>query len=328
MMMLFLLPFACLLPFNAGGRIGEGSHQPLMSTLNSFPRGSSSRTAADNPSHHSTSTTTSPVTLGGRYYDPIRLEPSYAIAQGRRVVRQVRCREGSLHRRLVLQPVDGVSPRCCYGFDRQLTEQPNKGVTLFLATPMVPEAIGSPYLIRSGRTVVIKVVPHPNTNRRARPLADNPLAEIAAFQCLMRQDPHHPNVIHLLDCMQDDHFVYLVLPYLAGGDLYSRVAACSERGLPEEEARSYFRQIAQGLLVMKHSGLAHRDVSLENIMLSHRRATDDEEDQESTATTIRLIDLGMCLRVPSYACSSSSSSSDVDDPPFLLNPQHCYGKPG
>ena len=70
--------------------------------------------------------------------------------------------------------------------------------------------------------------------------------------------------IPLLDCMQDTRYVYLVLPYLAGGDLFDKVQAAGEGGLPQGQARTYLRHVAQGLLYMKRTArLAHHDVSLE-----------------------------------------------------------------
>ena len=55
------------------------------------------------------------------------------------------------------------------------------------------------------------------------------------------------------------------------------------------------------------AGLAHHDVSLENVMFS-----DEQQDH------VKLIDLGMCLRVP---------SSGGGPQPTHLTPQSCRGKP-
>jgi len=93
-------------------------------------------------------------------------------------------------------------------------------------------------------------------------MVDDVISEIAALQQLTPSPSyHHPNVIHLLDCMQDEDSVYLVLPYLAGGDLFSYLDSKNGMGLPEEEAKRYFKQMVRGLLFMKQTiGLAHHDV--------------------------------------------------------------------
>jgi serine/threonine protein kinase len=54
--------------------------------------------------------------------------------------------------------------------------------------------------------------------------------------------------------------------------------------LDEKTARYYFRQILQGILHMQRSGVCHRDLSLENILLHHDTAV--------------IIDFGIALRVP------------------------------
>jgi len=75
---------------------------------------------------------------------------------------------------------------------------------------------------------------------------------------------------------------------------------------------SLFSSSSSRLLWMKHSaGLAHHDLSLENIMLT------DQQQEEVT-----IIDLGMCLRVP----PSSSTSTTTTSWPVRLTPQRCRGK--
>ena len=217
---------------------------------------------------------------------------------------------------MVLEPaVAAAVDARAYLFDKVLFEQPKKGVTLFLATPLLPEAAVDPQqstlLVGSGSSpVVIKVMPHPQRPTH-KGCVDDALAEIGALQ-LLQQQPHHSNTIHLLDCMQDKDFLYLVLPYLSGGDLFSLVEEAGDQPISESTAASYIRQMAKGLLFMKQTaGLAHHDVSLENVML-----TDKEQGQ------VKIIDLGMCLRVPDRTCV------DDDEPePVYLRPQRCRGKP-
>ena len=145
---------------------------------------------------------------------------------------------------------------------------------------------------------------------------DDAISEIAALQQLTPSPSyHHPNVIHLLDCMQDDDHVYIVLPYLAGGDLFSYLDSKNGHGIEEAEARRYFKQMVQGLLFMKQTiGLAHHDVSLENFIMNDGTAEDEGE--------IEVIDLGMCLQVPKVI-----EDDDTHPMPVFLPPQSCRGKP-
>ena len=53
----------------------------------------------------------------------------------------------------------------------------------------------------------------------------------------------------------------------AGGELFAEVVCC--QGLSEARARLYFRQILLGLAYCHGRQLAHRDLKLENLLLSH-----------------------------------------------------------
>jgi serine/threonine protein kinase len=64
--------------------------------------------------------------------------------------------------------------------------------------------------------------------------------ELAVLQLL-----HHPHLIDLLQVLQDTQYVYFVMEYLEGGELFHVLA---ERGrLPESEARHLFMQLINAL---------------------------------------------------------------------------------
>jgi len=133
----------------------------------------------------------------------------------------------------------------------------------------------------------------------------------------------HQGVIELLDFMEDGDFWYLVMPYFCGGDMFSRIEEGGK--MSEEGASRCLRQICEGLLSMKEgSGLAHHDVSLENLVCDGQG-------------NVRIIDFGMCLHMPPITPPSSSSSSSSSSPsifnnnnkqqPLLAPPRVCMGKP-
>ncbi|CAM9908440.1 unnamed protein product, partial [Hapterophycus canaliculatus] len=60
--------------------------------------------------------------------------------------------------------------------------------------------------------------------------------------------------------------IYIVTPFYGGGEIFDALA---NRGrFRESEARPIFRQVLEGLLHLKKHGVCHRDVSLENLLLS------------------------------------------------------------
>lgn len=138
------------------------------------------------------------------------------------------------------------------------------------------------------------------------------VGEVQALLRLQRTGVH-PYVVPLLDMMVDDEFYYLVFPYLDGGELFSLVTSAEGgRGLEEKECKVYFAQIVKGLLHLKHHGLAHGDVSLENIMLTTKgnpAAAATMHDRRGHKYVCQLIDLGLARTASSSAAASSSSSS-------------------
>lgn len=94
------------------------------------------------------------------------------------------------------------------------------------------------------------------------------------------------NVIQLQDAFYDDNYIYLLLPHLAGGDLFEFVKHNTD-GLQEPVSADYLRDMVLGLIAMKRQRIAHGDVSLENVMFS----TDG-------CNNVQLVDLGGAIMVP------------------------------
>ena len=119
---------------------------------------------------------------------------------------------------------------------------------------------------------------------RGRHLED-PIKEIAALNLIGTSSPH---VVGSIEVIQDDKFLYTIMPYCNGGDLYSHVmdevASSDEGRISESKARDYFLDILEGLNHMQKKGVVHRDLSLENILIHDDRCV--------------IVDLGMALRVP------------------------------
>ena len=232
----------------------------------------------------------------------------------------------------VVEHVDGSA---AYAIDSIIKDQPKTGVMVLIAFPITPvlhagESHDECSYMACGEAspVVIKAVPLHPINKRSSPTSfrahhavagDEPLSEIGALQILQQYRPHHHHSHHvnyLMDCMQDRHYIYMVFPFLSGGDLFSRVKAARVRGLSDSQASWYLRQMAEGLLYMKEvAGMAHHDVSLENAMVS-----DDN--------VVKIIDFGMCIGVPFKAAPTATAAANGSSSgPIYLTPQRCRGKP-
>ena len=242
-------------------------------------------------------------------YDPEPLIAPVPLLQAQQVTRPIRKTHGGrIRNRLVLEASsdDGVYT-CAYVFDKPIAEQEYAGGALYIAFPVEPEGPETSCMVINdvNDKVVIKVMPKSGGN------GPNAMNEVAAMQQLtLNNSGRHHHVITLVDCIEDDDNVYMVLPYLPGGDLFARVVGAD--GLGEEKARLYMKQMVEGLLFMKEScRIAHRDLSLENVMFDHQGRA-------------KIIDMGICVKVP----KGVDNDDDDDDEPVYLTPQSYAGKPG
>jgi len=71
-------------------------------------------------------------------------------------------------------------------------------------------------------------------------------------------------VLPMIECLEDSEHYYLIMPLL-NTDLYDIVKNCG--AFAEERAFAVLSDILAGLEVAHSLGLAHHDISLENLML-------------------------------------------------------------
>lgn len=141
-------------------------------------------------------------------------------------------------------------------------------------------------------------------------LAEDPRKEMATMRYLKNHFDglgYDWDKIHLmcpLDIVQDDRYLYCIMPFMDNGDLFDVLDA--KRRFPEDECRYWMDQLLIGVEQMQNAGVCHRDMSLENTMV----------DSDKKAI---IIDWGMCLKIPYYDPNPESNTIEAMTGNMTLN---------
>ena len=76
----------------------------------------------------------------------------------------------------------------------------------------------------------------------------------------------HRNIVRLFEYFETSKHILFIIEVCAGGDLLSYVR--KRRSLKEDVAKSIFKQLINGLAYCHSKSILHRDIKLDNILLS------------------------------------------------------------
>lgn len=91
----------------------------------------------------------------------------------------------------------------------------------------------------------------------------------------------HPNIIKLFEVYESEEYVYLVMEYLSGGELFDYIV--DQEYLDEKKTARIFEQILQSVLYCHKNAICHRDLKPENYMF----------DSKDEGANLKLIDFGL-----------------------------------
>ena len=97
--------------------------------------------------------------------------------------------------------------------------------------------------------------------------AENPAQEARTAIQIMKAGGH-PNVLTFHHVFSERDHLHTVMEFCAGGDLHQYVERAPLNRLAEANALEIVRQLASGLGFLHGIGIAHRDLSLENVFLA------------------------------------------------------------
>lgn len=127
--------------------------------------------------------------------------------------------------------------------------------------------------VEDGKLVIVKRSFLHNIVEKAHGFLENPFNEVRLAWLL----PPHRNLVEVYEVTYDDVSHWVVMEFCGGGEFFDLI---TEARISSAASREYFRQMVVCAIHMHDNGIAHLDISLENILLS------------SDQTCIKLIDFG------------------------------------
>lgn len=106
----------------------------------------------------------------------------------------------------------------------------------------------------------------------------------------------HPNVVSMLNIVNDPDCIYVILEYCPEGDLFYNITECGQYVGKDDLAKGVFLQILEAVEHCHSLGIYHRDLKPENILVSNH------------GDTVKLADFGLAInsdRSEDYGCGST-----------------------
>ncbi|KAL6717996.1 Serine/threonine-protein kinase [Lecanora helva] len=124
--------------------------------------------------------------------------------------------------------------------------------------------------LETGEQVAVKIVPRQSTdehrNDRDRERADHSKEVRTAREAAIVTLLAHPYICAMRDVVRTNNHWYMLFEYVNGGQMLDYII--SHGRLKEKQARKFGRQIASALDYCHRNSIVHRDLKIENILIS------------------------------------------------------------
>ena len=118
---------------------------------------------------------------------------------------------------------------------------------------------------------------------------------------------NHPHIIRLYDVFENLYYIYIIMEYCEGGDLFSYLER-RKFTLPERTAAVIIEQLATAIYYLHEYGIVHRDIKPENILMVN----------DSDKPDIKLVDFGLGkILAPNEMCHEAFGTLSYVAPEVL-----------
>jgi hypothetical protein len=128
---------------------------------------------------------------------------------------------------------------------------------------------------KTGQQVAIKILNKENI----KTLEDKELVQI---EIGILKLCHHPNIVRLLDHLENTDYIYIVTEFIEGGTL-GQYFKKKKFNFSERQAMNIMSQLASGVKYLHQYGIVHRDLKPDNIMIT----------QQNEYGVIKIMDFGL-----------------------------------
>jgi len=120
----------------------------------------------------------------------------------------------------------------------------------------------------------------------------------------------HPNIIRLYDIFENIDYIYIIMEYCPGGDLFSYLEQRKFK-ISEERAAIIMNKICEAVFYFQsYFGVIHRDLKPENVLLT---SSSDDSD-------IRILDFGLSkISTPNEKCTEPYGTLTYCAPEIILD---------
>ncbi|KAI8377248.1 kinase-like domain-containing protein [Blakeslea trispora] len=154
--------------------------------------------------------------------------------------------------------------------------------------------------LMSGHIVALKIL-------KKKELEEHKVEPFIKREIEIQGHLNHPNITRLYGYFHDQEQIYLVLEYAGDSDLYTCLE--THKLFTEAEAANYIVEIADALAYMHQLGVFHRDIKLENILISQNG-------------TLKIADFGWAVYDPNPRRNTFCGTLDYLPPEMIKRQSH------